>query len=56
MHLPFLPPPTACRHRPFPTVTRCLYEFDNTLELKGADGLVLMTPGFSVREVASIFR
>ncbi|KAG2433437.1 hypothetical protein HXX76_008494 [Chlamydomonas incerta] len=34
----------------------CLYEFDKTLALKGADALVLLTPGFSVREVASIFR
>ncbi|GIL66739.1 hypothetical protein Vafri_20215, partial [Volvox africanus] len=34
----------------------CLYEFDNTLALKGADALVLLTPGFSTREIASIFR
>ncbi|EFJ49075.1 hypothetical protein VOLCADRAFT_104512 [Volvox carteri f. nagariensis] len=33
----------------------CLYEFDNTLALKGADALVLLTPGFSIREIASIF-
>ncbi|KAG2487965.1 hypothetical protein HYH03_013405 [Edaphochlamys debaryana] len=34
----------------------CLYEFDNTITIKGADALVLLTPGFSVREIASIFR
>ncbi|PNW74724.1 hypothetical protein CHLRE_12g512750v5 [Chlamydomonas reinhardtii] len=34
----------------------CLYECDNTITIHGPDRLVLLTPNFSVKDMASVFK